>query len=342
MLLLHLCLVLCGCCILRSSVSSAPAPFVSAPLFSACCGSSCSFSLPPHFSACCGYGFSFPSSSLFFPRAAASTAPSSLPPRFPLAATPAASCAFGETPVNLLVEGSPDAVPRGPVLRFPAFMLFPIVRTFIGFFRFSSVCFLGRRALPLCLLLLVLCLRFSSLQLWFILSRYTLLSFECCYYFLWCFCLVQISSSLRDVVSLWGRSGFAAASVSLSSQGCFVWWYPFLFGSPFCSSDSFTSKVPLATWLPFGMSLAYFGALSSSGFWFFPDAVPFPTRSSSIRPSSVSSLVSFRGCRLRSLRCLSIYGCFVSALRLLYSVRGSLFLSWPFFVCATPSSVSGA
>ena len=31
----------------------------------------------------------------------------------------------------------------------------------------------------------------------------------------------------------------------------------------------------------------------------------------------------------------------LSALRLLYSVRGSLLLSWIFFVCATPSSVSG-
>ena len=71
---------------------------------------------------------------------------------------------------------------------------------------------------------------------------------------------------------------------------------------------------------------------------FFPEAVPFPTRSSSICPSSVSSLISFRGCRLRSLRCLSIYGCFVSAFSLLYSVRRSLFLSWSFFICTTSVS----
>ena len=55
-----------------------------------------------------------------------------------------------------------------------------------------------------------------------------------------------------------------------------------LFRSPFRFSDSFTSKVPLSAWLPFGMSLASFGALSSSGFWLFPEAVSFPTRSGSI------------------------------------------------------------
>ena len=35
-----------------------------------------------------------------------------------------------------------------------------------------------------------------------------------------------------------------------------------LYRSPFRSSDSFASKVPLATWSPFGMSLASFGALA--------------------------------------------------------------------------------
>ena len=240
-----------------------------------------------------------------------------------------------------LFAGSPVAVPPGSVLHFPSFLLFPIVQTFAGFFRFSLVCFLGQLALPLCLLLLVLGLRFSSLRLRFILSWYTLLSFECRYYFLWCFCLVRISGSLHDVVSLWDESGFAEASLSLSSQGCFLLWYLSLYGSPFCSPASFASKVPLATWSPFGMSLAYFGALSRSGVWFFPVAVPFPTCSRGIHPSLVSSLVAFRGCGLRSLRCICICGCFVSALHLLSSVRRSLFLSWPFFICATPSSVSG-
>ena len=111
--------------------------------------------------------------------------------------------------------------------------------------------------------------------------------------------------------------------------------------SQFRSSDSFASKVLLVTWLPIGMSLASFGALSSYNFWFFPAVVPFPTCSGSIRPSSGSSLVSFHGCRLRSLLCFCLYGCFVSALRFLYSVRDSLFLRWTLFVCAITSSVSG-
>ena len=113
-----------------------------------------------------------------------------------------------------------------------------------------------------------------------------------------------------------------------------------LYRSPFHLSDSFAYKVLPVTWSPFRMSLVSFGALSSSGFWFFPEAVPFSTRSGSIQPSSGSSLVSFRGCRHRSLRCLCLCGCFVSALRLLSSVRGSLFLSWTFVLCATPSTVS--
>ena len=82
-----------------------------------------------------------------------------------------------------------------------------------------------------------------SLRLQFVLRWYTLLSFECRSYFLWCFCLVQISGSLRDVVSLWDESGFAAASLSLSLQGCFLWWCPFLSRSPFRSYASFGDGV---------------------------------------------------------------------------------------------------
>ena len=237
-------------------------PFVCSGSFCSCCS----------FSACCSSGCSFlPSSAFFrmlrlrlllpvfllvFPHAAASTAPSSLSQRFPLAASPAAFLAFAVPPVVLLVEGSPNAAPQGSVCTSLHFLLFLIVRTFAAFFRFSSVCFLGQLALPLCLLLLMLCLRFSSLQLRFVLSQYTLLSVKCRCYYLWCFCLIRISGSLRDVVSLWDELGFAVASVSLSSQGCFMWWYPFLYRSPFCSFDSFASKVLLATWSPFGMSLA--------------------------------------------------------------------------------------
>ena len=61
--------------------------------------------------------------------------------------------------------------------------------------------------------------------------------------------------------------------------------------------------------------------------------VSFSSPSHGIHPPSVSSLVTFRGSRLWSLWCLSLVGCFVSAIRLLYSFRGSLFLSWTFFLC---------
>ena len=49
----------------------------------------------------------------------------------------------------------------------------------------------------------------------------SLLSFMWQYWCLWYFCLVRISGSLRDVVSLWDESGFAESSVSLGSQGSF-------------------------------------------------------------------------------------------------------------------------
>ena len=163
--------------------------------FSVCCGSRCSFQPSSAFFCMLRLQLLLPVFLLVFPHAAASTAPSSFSPRFPLAASPAASRTFAVTPVILLVEGSPDAVPPGSLGSW----------------------------LSLCLLLLKLCLRFSLLRLRCILSRYALLSFECCYYFMWCFCLVRVSGSLRDVVSRWDKSGFAGASVSLSSQGCLMW-----------------------------------------------------------------------------------------------------------------------
>ena len=50
-----------------------------------------------------------------FPHAAATAAPSNLPPRFPHAAAPAAPFTVGAAPAVLLDEGSLDAVPRGLV-----------------------------------------------------------------------------------------------------------------------------------------------------------------------------------------------------------------------------------
>ena len=164
----------------------------------------------------------------------------------------------------------------------------------------------------------MLCLKFSSFQLRFLLSRSGL---PC--------------SLLCDSTSFYGASAsfgspvpFATWSPFWTNQGCCgicLFWFsgllnvvvPILYWSPFHSSDSFAFKFLLATRSPFGMSLASFDALSGSGFLFFPEVVPFSTRSGIIRPSSGSSLVSFCGCRHRSMRCLCLYRCFVSAFRLL-------------------------
>ena len=202
-----------------------------------------------------------------FPHAAAPAAPSSLPQCFPLAA--AAPCALWCGSCCLACCGLSGCGSSGFLfLRFPVFLLSLLVRTFTGFFNFSSLCFLRLRALPLCLLFLVLCWRFSLLRLLFLLSRCTFSLFECPCCFLWGFCLVRISGSLRN------ESGFAAPYVYLSSQACFWWSFPFLCGFPFCSSDSFASKVPFATWSPFGTSPTSFGVLSLSGFWFSPAVLP--------------------------------------------------------------------
>ena len=94
---------------------------------------------------------------------------------------------------------------------------------------------------------------------------------------LWCFCLIRISGSLRDVGSLWDESGLLRP-LFISFSGLLHVVVSILYRSPFRSSDSFASKVLLATGSPFEMSLASFGTLSTSNFRFFPDAVPFSTR----------------------------------------------------------------
>ena len=132
-----------------------------------------------------------------------------------------------------------------------------------------------------------------------------------------------------------GRVKSCCSLCSLNFQGDFMWWYPFCVG---------LSSVPLpgslidvfALWV----ASAFLWCSVSLCFWFFPTVVPFPSSSSSIRPSSGSSLVSFRSYSLRSLLSLALR-CFLFALRLIYSVHGSLFLHWPFFVCAITSYVSG-
>ena len=229
-----------------------------------------------------------PVSLCVFPHAAAPAAPSRLPPCFSTCLRlqlllPVFLSVFhwlrllpalcGVAPVALLVADYPDVVPRGSCFCasqcFYSLFLSGLSQVSLVF---HHPCFLRLRALPLCLLFLVLCWRFPLLRLLFLLSRCTFSLFECPCCFLWGFCLVRISGSVRNVVSLCNESGFAAPS----SQACFWWSFPFLCGFPFCSSDSFASKVPLATWSPFGTSPTSFGVLSLSGSWFSPAVLPFP------------------------------------------------------------------
>ena len=60
--------------------------------------------------------------------------------------------------------------------------------------------------------------------------------------------------------------------VRVASGGLF----DFLVGFCPVPLDSFTSKAPLRTWSPFGMSPTSFGVLSIFVFWLFPDVFPFP------------------------------------------------------------------
>ena len=101
-------------------------------------------------------------------------------------------------------------------------------------------------------------------------------------FFLPLFCLVEFVScgafdSLGTPVPFGMSQGLMGP---LSRSGLwvpFVWWSPV--GLCVCfrySSDSFTSKVPVATWSPFGMSLSSVGTLSRSGLWFLSSVVlPF-------------------------------------------------------------------
>ena len=73
------------------------------------------------------------------------------------------------------------------------------------------------------------------------------------FWFLRFFCLVQISGSLRNMVSLWDESRFAVSSLLLSSLASFCISFP-LGHLSFQFYDTFESAVPLATWSLFWMS----------------------------------------------------------------------------------------
>ena len=144
--------------------------------FSAYCGYGWFFRSSSEFSACCDYGCHFLSSSAF-PPAAAPAATSSLHSRFPHAATLAASFSFDAAPAVFLAEGSPVAVPWGPVAAFPnvyARFLSTSFRRMLSFLiglfpqaAFSSLVSPHPRS----------CLRCFSIRLRFLLSLYALLCF---------------------------------------------------------------------------------------------------------------------------------------------------------------------
>ena len=110
---------------------------------------------------------------LVFPHAMAQADPPVLPLRFPWVQLRLLLALCGAYRVALLVVDFRVWFLTVPVLRFPAVLLFLRVRTFTGFFPFSSLCFLGLWVLPLCPLYRILCWRFSSLRLWCLLSRCT-------------------------------------------------------------------------------------------------------------------------------------------------------------------------
>ena len=108
------------------------------------------------------------------------------------------------------------------------------------------------------------------------------------------------SDSFRSLVPVMTWSPFGTSQgyydlCWLGFRGDCMWWYPFCF----C-----LSSVPLPrSHLEFAHWVAP-GFLWCSvwlGFWFFPAAIPIPTSLSNFRPSSGSSLVSFRSYSLRSL-----------------------------------------
>ena len=115
----------------------------------------CSLSL--RFTACCGYGWFFRSSSAF-PHATAMAAPSCLPQHFRLLQLQLLLpffvltflmlqlwlllWFFGAAPAFFLNEGSPVAVPQGPVAAFPCISARFLSTAFAECFCFSSVFFL--------------------------------------------------------------------------------------------------------------------------------------------------------------------------------------------------------
>ena len=286
-----LCIVTCG------SPFSSPFRLVRSCFFRRCCHSS-SGGFPAVFSGLCfilmyllrffrllRFLLLLPVFLRVFLHAAAMAAPSSLPPRFRILQLRLLlpvfihiflmlRFAFVASPAVFLAEGSPDAVPRGSgccaslsLCSIPIDGLSPNAFVYHRFV--SSGCDLSLGVCP------SLCLFEVFFAPASVPPQPVCLALFCVTIIVPMMFLTR--SDLRFLSQRGlplGRSGLLRPLLSWFS-GCLHVVVSILCISQFRSSASFTSKVLFVTWSPFGMSLACFGALSSSGFWFSSAVVPF-------------------------------------------------------------------
>ena len=135
------------------------------------------------------------------------------------------------------------------------------------------------------------------------------------------FCLVRISGSCCEVVSLWDESGLLRPLSFLGFElpVCAGILSAFVSAPFLCLFRIWNSLCVVFTWW---VAFVFLGAQSRSVL-VLPEVFLVPTRSCSFRPSG-SSLMSFHCCSLWSLLPFSSQF-FVASLRLLFSVRGSLY-----------------
>ena len=339
-------------------VCSPPPPFLGSSGFCFLCGvcfscGSCyssTFSIPfgLRFSACCGSGCSLWSfSAFFFPHAVASVdcfrSSSalffrllqfwlSLPVSLPLFRLLSLPVLYGLRPAFSASCASSFS------LLLARFLLSSVLRVFL----WRSLGCLGA-AFP-AFLLLLFCMVFPASFIFLpgplgcISSLVSVPPSACCgvlrfflrwfclALLLWLYgCLFSVSFGSPVPVATWSPFGTSQVCFGLclfSVSSCLPVLVSFLFLSPLRSSALFASGILFVSCSPGGLRL-FSLVLSLVRCWFFPEAFLVPTRSCSFRPSSGSSLMSFRCSSLQSLLPFSSQF-FVASLRLLFSVRGSL------------------
>ena len=269
-----------------------------------------------------------------FPHVAASSAPSSFSQLLPLVVSPAASCYSVVAPI-IHFCGFSGGGSSGFYSALPCIFCLFSCPVFHRIHRFSPLCFLGQLALvfvspPLCA-----SLRFSSLQLWFLLCCYAWLSLGVSTAFC-CLCIVRISGSLRDMVSLWDESGFAEVSLSFSRfSGLLPVVVSLSLGLhpvPLLLCVSGSSSYVIAFWVG--------SCFTWCSIWLWCLVPSYGGSFSLLVPVSLPFLGLFLGSvqRLRSSvpRDPHISYCVVSTLHLLFSVRPSFCLRWPFLSVSLP------